>query len=209
MRSRRRILFRPRDLLPGRRAHTIFFFGRYYRFGLDKKEIRHEIEREKPDVVCISSLFTTYALEALEIARLAKEAADGIVTVMGGIHPTMFPRHALKSPWVDYVIRGEGETPLFELVKGLSEGGKGVNRAVGGLCFKDGDNFCISEPHVESNIDTAPDRGLIDPARYKIGRNYTFLLTSRGCPFRCAFCGRPSIPYRKRTLEYRAGDLDP
>ena len=178
------------------------FFGRYYRFGLDRKEIKAEIERERPDVVSISSLFTTYSLEALEVARLTKEVDSGIVTVMGGIHPTLFPGHVLGLPWVDYVIRGEGETPLFQLVGALSRGRSGRDPAIDGLCFRDGDSFHISEPHVEKDIDTVPDRRLIDPDRYKIGRkNYAFLLTSRGCPFHCAFCGRPSIPYRKRSLE--------
>jgi len=178
------------------------FFGRYYRFGLGEKEVRAEIAEEKPDVVCISSLFTTYALEALEVARLAKEVGRGVTTVMGGIHPTLFPRHALQSPWVDYVIRGEGETPLFELVEALSKGGTGRKSPIGGLCFKEGSGFYISEPHAEKDIDAVPDRGLLDASRYRIGKkNYTFLLTSRGCPFHCAFCGRPSIPYRKRSLE--------
>ena len=177
------------------------FFGRYYRFGLDSHEIKKEIEDAKPDVVCVSSLFTTYALEALEVARLAKEVDSRIVTVMGGIHPTLFPRHVLEFPWVDYVIRGEGETPLFELVMALSEGGTGADRGIGGLCVRDGDSFRISEPHVEKDMDTVPDRRFLDPARYRIGRkNYSFMLTSRGCPFRCEFCGRPSIPYRKRSL---------
>lgn len=177
------------------------FFGRYYRFGLDKNEIKKEIAKEKPDVVSISSLFTTYSLEAIEVARLAKEVDRGIVTVMGGIHPTLFPRHVLESASVDYVIRGEGETPLFELLTALSRGVAGKDLTINGLCFKEGGGFRISEPNIEEDIDMIPDRGFLDPAKYRIGRkNYSFLLTSRGCPFHCSFCGRPSIPYRKRSL---------
>ena len=177
------------------------FFGKYYRFGADEGEIKAEIKRADPDVVCISSLFTTYAGAALDVARCAKEVNGAIVTVMGGIHPTLFPLDALGSPWVDYVIRGEGETPLYRLVQALSGGAAGKGRDIEGLCYRDGEGFRVSEPHVEQDIDIVPDRTLLDPAAYRIGkRNYTFFLTSRGCPFHCAFCGRPSTPYRRRTL---------
>ena len=53
---------------------------------------------------------------------------------------------------------------------------------------------------MRDNIDLIPDRSLINSADYRIGkRPYTFFLTSRGCPFQCAFCGKPPVPYRKRT----------
>jgi len=45
------------------------FFARYYRFGCDYNEMEHEIAARVPDVVAVSSLFTTYSLEALEVAR--------------------------------------------------------------------------------------------------------------------------------------------
>ncbi|MBA4417191.1 MAG: hypothetical protein C0392_04680 [Syntrophus sp. (in: bacteria)] len=180
------------------------FFSAYYRFGADEGEIKREIEKEKPDVVCISSLFTTYSLEALDVARSAKETNKEIITVVGGIHPTLFPRHVLASPWVDYVIRGEGETPLFQMVSALITGGidKAKAASIDGLCSKEGDKFIISEAHVEKHIDIIPERRLVDPEAYRIGkRNYSFFLTSRGCPFHCTFCGRPAVPYRRRGLE--------
>jgi anaerobic magnesium-protoporphyrin IX monomethyl ester cyclase len=185
------------------RIRTPFsFFGAYYRFGADEEEIREALGKARADVVAISSLFTTYSMEALDVARLAKEVNPEVTTVLGGIHPTLFPVRVLESPTVDYVIRGEGETPLFDLVRALDSGGMDRAGPIGGLCRRDKEGFHITEPHVEAHIDEAPDRRLIDPDAYRIGRkNYTFFLTSRGCPLHCAFCGRPSVPYRKRSLE--------
>ncbi len=178
------------------------FFSTYYRFGADDGTIRKEIEKAKPDVVCISSLFTTYSREAIDIARLVKEINEETVTVVGGIHPTIFPHPVLASPWVDYVIRGEGETPLARLVETLKVGGNDDAASIEGLCYRNENGFHISEPHVEENIDLVPARNLTDPEMYRIGRqNYSFFLTSRGCPFHCAFCGRPTLPFRKRRLE--------
>lgn len=183
--------------------HTPFsFFGKYYRFGSSNEEIREEIEKAGPDVVCISSLFTTYVLEALNVARIAKEVNPEVITVMGGIHPTVFPDHVLAFQWIDFVIRGEGETPLFRLISLLISGGSLKDASIDGLCHREGDNYHISEPYIEQDIDAAPDRSLVHAEAYRLGKKkYTFFLTSRGCPFRCAFCGRPNIPYRRRSLD--------
>ncbi len=176
-------------------------FHSYYRFGMDREEIRAVIQERRPDIVGISSLFTTYAEEALDIARIAKETDAKIVTVMGGTHPTLFPEHCLASPHVDYVIRGEGETPLFELITNLQAVNTQGITEIPGVSFKDSSGMHISEISIETDINLIPDRKLIDSVDYRIGKKkYTFFLTSRGCPFHCAFCGKPPVPYRKRTL---------
>jgi anaerobic magnesium-protoporphyrin IX monomethyl ester cyclase len=182
--------------------HTPFsFFSRFYHFGCNHEEIKKAIREQKPDVVGISSLFTTYAMEAIEVARCVKGVSKDITTIMGGIHPTLFPHHLLKSPYVDYVIRGEGETPFFQLITSLKSGITRDAYKIKGVCSKKGDGFNISDINIENNIDLIPDRRLLNPENYRINRkNYTFFLTSRGCPFHCAFCGKPQVPYRKRSL---------
>lgn len=106
------------------RYTPLSLFKRYSRFGADRNEIKQKIASEKPDVVAVSSLFSTYSEEAIDVARCAKEVNQGITTVLGGIHPTLFPEHVLQSPFVDYVVRGEGETPLFQLAEALKPGKK-------------------------------------------------------------------------------------
>jgi len=184
-------------------VHSPFsLFRSYYRFGMDREEIRQTIRNHKPDVVGISSLFTTYAEEALDVARIVKETDPHIIIIMGGTHPTLFPEHCLHSPHVDYVIRGEGETPLFELVTQLKKNGPKATQTIPGVSHKDDTGVHISNIAVEENIDIIPERNLIDSAEYRINKKlYTFFLTSRGCPFRCAFCGKPPVPYRRRTLQ--------
>ena len=167
---------------------------------MDNDEISHIIEAHKPDIVGISSLFTTYAEEALDVARIVKETDERIITIMGGNHPTLFPEHCLHSPHVDYVIRGEGETPLFNLITQLKTGDQKNTAVIPGVSFKDGAGLHISDISIEDDINLIPDRSLINSADYHIGkRPYTFFLTSRGCPFQCAFCGKPPVPYRKRS----------
>jgi len=176
-------------------------FRRYYRFGADKKEIEATIRQHAPDVVAITSSYTTYSLEALEVAKITKQVSNDITTIMGGTHPTLFPHHPLRSPYVDYVIRGEGETPLASLVSMIRlDTGKTVADIPGVSSKKNGDHY-ISDIAIAGNIDRIPARDLLNPVDYRIGgKNYTFFLTSRGCPFRCTFCGKPPVPYRKRSI---------
>jgi anaerobic magnesium-protoporphyrin IX monomethyl ester cyclase len=183
--------------------HTPFsMFNKYYRFGAGNEEIKKVISDNKPDVVAVSSLFTTYAEEAQNIAGLAKEVGREIITVMGGTHPTVFPELVLNNTDVDYVVRGEGETPLLRLIHILQAGRKDGINEIPGVCFiKEDSRRHISKVHVEDNVDLIPDRRFLLPENYRIGKkNYTFLMTSRGCPFHCSFCGKPPVPYRRRKL---------
>jgi len=183
------------------RYTPLSLFKRYSRFGADRNEIKQRITSEKPDVVAVSSLFSTYSEEAIDVASCVKEVNQDITTVLGGIHPTLFPEYVLQFPFVDYVVRGEGETPLFRLIKALKTGKRQNVVGIEGVVSKDKHRYVMSDINVEKDIDLIPDRKLLDPAGYRIGKkNYTFFLTSRGCPFHCSFCGRPPFPYRVRSL---------
>ncbi|OPY01740.1 MAG: B12 binding domain protein [Syntrophorhabdus sp. PtaB.Bin047] len=176
-------------------------FRRYVRYGMAGREIEAAIREAGPDVVAVASSFSAYSREAREVAAIAKGVDDGIVTVMGGTHATLFPGHVLGGGSVDYVVRGEGETPFFELVRALSSGGGGVLPSVPGLAFFRDGSLHIGGIHIEDDIDLIPARDLLPVERYRIGkRAYTFFLTSRGCPFQCSFCGKPPVPYRRRTI---------
>jgi hypothetical protein len=102
---------------------------------------------------------------------------------------------------VDYVIRGEGETPFFGLIQRLTSGrGSSVQR-IEGVCSRGERRLSLSSLHIENNVDLVPDRSLLAAPAYRINKKpYTFLLTSRGCPFHCAFCGKPPVPYRRKSL---------
>jgi hypothetical protein len=183
------------------RYTPLSLFRQYSRYGANHDEIRQKIASEKPDVVAVSSLFSAYSEEAIDVARCAKEVSQDITTVLGGVHPTLFPEHVLQSPFVDYVARGEGETPFFQLIEALKSGCRQNVTDIKGIASKDKSGYITPNIHIEEDIDYIPDRRLLDPSAYCIGKkNYTFFLASRGCPFHCAFCGRPPFPYRVRTL---------
>lgn len=189
-------------------ATPFSFFNRYSSYGMTDGEIRDAIARHNPDLVAISSLCSAYEGQALHVAKIAKTVNPAMVTVLGGIHPTLFPAEVLRNADVDYCIRGEGETPFLELVSALSNDQKGRFEGITGLCFRRNGSLHLGQINIENDIDIIPARRCVDADRYKIGRKrYSFLLTSRGCPFNCGFCGKPPVPYRKRTLSSLEGEV--
>src|SRR5512145_1466387 len=140
-------------------------FHQYYHFGQSFDGIEAELADIKPDVVGISSLFTPYYREALEVAARAKKRLAAPV-VIGGSHASAVPESLLSSPHVDYVIRGEGEKALVEFLRYL----KGQKRIedVPNLAYKKAHEF-VFNPLVDNfPIDALPfpDLSALSPAMY-------------------------------------------
>ncbi len=153
---------------------------------------------EDADIICISSITST-APRAYQIAeRFSKQ---GIPVVMGGPHPTFIPEESLL--YADYVIRGEGEETIVELLEHL-EAGLPLN-TINGLSFKTKQDGIIHNPGREliNDLDTAPmpDFGLV----YNWGKARVVpIATSRGCPFACRFCS--VIPMFGRKYRFKSID---
>ncbi len=179
-------------------------FHHYYHFGHPFDAIEAEIALLNPHVVGISSLFTPYYREALEVAARVKKVSQAIV-VMGGSHASAVPQSLLASAHVDYVIRGEGEKPFVELLRCLQN--HQPVETIANLAYKRqgefifnpiADNFPIEELPI-------PDLSDLTPQTYKLaGKPMTFMITSRSCPHKCSFCSVHTTfgtDYRRRSLE--------
>lgn len=164
----------------------------FYHFGMGWDEIRKRIEKSNADVFGISSSFTPYHGEALQIARLIKEWDSKKIVVMGGSHVSCDPEGVLKSPFVDYVILGEGEYRLASLVDCLRrERREEVDRIDGVGYRRDGKIRVNPLQSFITNLDSLPypAKDLLDLDRYRINKKRsTMILTSRGCPYRCTYC---------------------
>jgi radical SAM superfamily enzyme YgiQ (UPF0313 family) len=164
----------------------------YYHFGMVWEEIREKVKGSKAQVFGISSSFTPYYQEALEIARLIKEWDHKKIVVMGGCHVSCDPESVLKSPWVDYVVLGEGEIRFPYLLKQVEKGMGGHLKKVDGIGFKENGEIKINPLSTfaeEIEAFPFPARELLDLNRYRIGRKRsTMIITSRGCPHGCAYC---------------------
>ncbi len=179
-------------------------FHQYFHFGKTFDEIETEVAELEPDVVGIAALFTPYYREALEVARRVKKDRD-VPVVVGGSHASAAPESLLSSPYVDYLIRGEGEKPLVELLRHLS--GQVAIEAVPNLGFKQNGRLRFNPLSDNYPIDDlpVPDVSDFSPSRYALsGKPMTFMITSRSCPHKCSFCSVHTTfgrDYRRRTLE--------
>ena len=130
---------------------------------LGETALFHALAWLKPDLVGISSL-TPGRLEATRVARLAKQMYPKSKTVLGGIHPTLMWQQIMQEyPEVDFIVRGEGEETLYDLVAGKPL------PTIGGLVWRKKKQV-VHNPNrkliVNLNEIPFPAWDLIDPRRY-------------------------------------------
>lgn len=176
------------------------------RQGLEVKVVVEEISQPdyrsldfQPDLVGISSISST-APRAYELADYYRQ--QGIPVMLGGAHSSFLPEEGLQH--ADFVICGEGDEALPELVAILNEGGDW--REVCNLAYKEGNEVRKNpwRPFVE-DLDSLPipDYGLIHGWKGN-GAHCVSIATSRGCPFNCRFCSVILLFGRK----YRMNSVD-
>lgn len=169
-------------------------------------DFQEYVAKEKPDIVGISTMTGSYS-NALRFARTAKEA--GAYVVMGGYHPSARSEEVLSSPWVDAVVRGEGEMTLKELLL------RGPARGIPGLSLKEnGSIFHGPDRPLVENLDELPQPWrAIRPERFgERGLAYSVdsIYTSRGCKMVCRFCANPLVSrhWRGRSPENVLEELE-
>ena len=161
------------------------------RLGRDKIEFRvvcadvdGAIADFKPDIVGISSVTQNYN-RAIACARTAKES--GLPVICGGVHITMMPRSLNRD--MDAGVIGEGEITICELLEAFIKDGKfseGSLERIKGIVYWSGGGSIVQTPARDwiSGLDSLPL-----PARDLLTiKENTYIFSSRGCPYRCAFC---------------------
>ncbi len=186
-------------------------FHRYSRYGSDPEDIAKKVAAEKPDWVGISAMFTPYWRQVIDCAEAIKRLWP-VPVIAGGFHATAAPEHLLQSRVIDAVVRGEGERPLVEWLRAVRTG-KGWSEVPNLVWWRDDQlvfnpvqkNYPIDDLPVPDFSDLARDRYVVD------GRPLCFVLSSRGCPYRCAFCAVHCVfgdRYRPRTVESVVAEIE-
>jgi radical SAM superfamily enzyme YgiQ (UPF0313 family) len=158
--------------------------------GLEVKVVVEEVSQPHlnsldfhPDLVCISSITSTTP-RSLELGDYYRQ--QGIPVAMGGPHPSFTPEESLAH--ADYVVCGEGDEALPELIEALN--GDRSLESIGNLCYhKNGTIQKNPWRPFFKDLDTLPipDYNLIHG--WRPGKQAVIsIATSRGCPFGCRFC---------------------
>ena len=163
---------------------------------LSDEEVAARIEAIRPDAIGVTAI-TPSIYKAEEILKIAEQKAPQAVRILGGIHATFMYKQVLsEAPWVDVIVRGEGEEIVTELMLAIEDGRWPDDRyRIKGLAFRDGDQIVATEaaPTVKNLEGIKPDWSILEWEKYiyiPLNTRVAIPNMARGCPFTCSFCSQ-------------------
>ena len=167
----------------------------------------------RPHALCgITVMPGPQVITAIAISSAIRKAFPALPIVWGGYFPTLYPDAAINAPYVDYLVRGQGEQTLLELLAARCDSSRPPDgaqiRDVAGLTWKD-----------NGRIVHNPDRPVIPPTALPqlpyhriedlgaylrpsfLGRRTAVYQAALGCRYKCGFCGVASMWNGKTALE--------
>jgi len=169
--------------------------------GFDKKGTLKILISENPSFLVINT--GTFLFEHdINFIKEIKTKLD-VKIILYGQHPTQCPRESLKHECVDFLIKGEPEPVLYDII--CNKNNKSYLKRLKGVCF---DNHISPVISVVDDLDKLPipSRNIFSEERYSnplaVSHPFTSILASRGCDYKCSFCTVPLISgkYRSRTV---------
>lgn len=176
------------------------------RVGLTPKQIADKISYYQPQIVGISSMFTVYAPDAHDVAKIVKNINPKTLVVFGGSHASILSKSVLSDKNVDLVVIGEGEETMLEIATKFEKGENTSN--ITGTVSRDKNNTIVRQPARPHIVDLdslpPPARHLLPMDIYlnnsrDISTSFAYrspstpVITSRGCPGNCIYCAVPGI----------------
>ncbi|MHB1938208.1 MAG: B12-binding domain-containing radical SAM protein [Acidobacteriaceae bacterium] len=152
------------------------------------------LRTERPSILGVYANLMTRK-NVVEILSVAREA--GWKTIVGGPEPGAYALEYLQSG-ADFVVFGEGEVTMDELMQALRSGATDSFAKIFGIAYLDADgNMRQTAPRAQiDNLDGQPwpARNAIDIGRYvrtwrdAHGKGSVNFITARGCPYKCRWC---------------------
>ncbi len=166
--------------------------------------------------VGISALTGGQIFQGLQAAKFVKNKFKDLPIVWGGIHPTLFQEQTIKNPFVDIIVKHEGEETFSALVEVLSKEGWNESslRNIPGIVFKDKEGIMVNNPDrsfLDFNSIELPAYDLVEMNRYFGIQNTFDYQSSRGCPFDCGFCYNKAfnkLRWRPKSAELVVDELE-
>jgi len=164
---------------------------------LNYSQLKERIKNINPDIVGITAMTFTL-LDVLKTIKTTKEVCPKAKIVIGGPHVQIYPEETINLKNVDYVVMGEGEKIFLKLIQNINQPEK--LKIITGLVFKEnGKIINTGKPDYFNDLDKIPfpPREILPYKKYfsllAKEKIMTTMFTSRGCPFKCAFCDRPAM----------------
>jgi anaerobic magnesium-protoporphyrin IX monomethyl ester cyclase len=161
---------------------------------LDDDALRTKLAELQPDVIGATAI-TPSIYKAEKAIEIARQIAPQAITVLGGVHATFMYKQVLtEAPWIDVIVRGEGEEIIVNLCAAIAEATYPAKRSkIEGLAYRDGDTILATRaaPTVRNLDAFSPDWSILEWEKYiyvPLGVRVAIPNMARGCPFTCSFC---------------------
>ena len=172
---------------------------------LTVEQAANAVERMGADAICARLDVYGFQQSISWLRRL--KAITGLPVIAGGIAVTDYPADVMTREEIDYAIIGEAVGRLPRLLRAL-EWGESIPDDLDGVAYRDGGRVIINPPRGEAvpfDDYPLPARHLLPNHLYRSfvsqRRNFTIMLTSTGCPFKCVYCAIVPLKVRARDPE--------
>lgn len=175
------------------------------------EEVVERIKDFSPDLLGFT--ITTYGFrESLNWIQEIKSRTR-LPVVVGGWHVSLYPYETLNHKFIDYAVTGEGDVTIPEFLAAL-ENGKGL-KDIEGIAFRDNGNIFVTpfrKPIDDIDTTPFPSRHLLKKEKYynilTRRKNFTAMLSGRGCPFKCVFCDLNTKKFRLRSAKNFVDEME-
>jgi|TARA_B100001971_G_scaffold213598_1_gene247440 radical SAM superfamily enzyme YgiQ (UPF0313 family) len=160
-----------------------------------------------PDIIGFSIIAARDIFNTVKIINQVSQEFPNIILIAGGQGASFYDKMLLDAG-VDFVVRGEGELTLRELIKAINEKTENFSY-IKGISFLNGDEIIKNEDRLRiATLDESPlpaiDLMPLRKSRWFPGRFTGSIETSRGCPFTCNFCAITSFwegSFRRKSVD--------
>jgi radical SAM superfamily enzyme YgiQ (UPF0313 family) len=162
---------------------------------------QQRVLEEVRDAICLGISLVTGPMirETVAIAKAIKERNPEFPIILGGWHPSLLPSQTLAAPYVDIVVRGQGEEAMLDVVQHLQSGS--AMDLIPGIGFKRDGKLVFTQERPLRPLADLPQKAyhLADFDAYErvCGRRWAMYTSSLACPFNCAYCTNAGVYGRK------------
>lgn len=192
-------------------GHKAMIIDANCRPALSKISVLNKLNAFNPDIV--GFMLTAYMFrQTLEWIRYIKKETGSYI-IVGNVLMELYPSEVMQHKEIDFGLIGPAQESLPQLLSALEN--KSRFDAIKGLCYKRDGRIIINNPDtLEEDFSTLPfpARHLLENEKYctivSKRKNFTIMLTSKGCPSKCGFCFVKNVPYSYRNAEGVADEME-